>query len=280
MDTSYGQKSYIQLHIKEAQMEKMMKRPAIFIIPVLIALIASCTPADPEEYYELKIYRFETAEQEARLDHFLESAYLPALHRAGVENVGVFKLREQGNEPDSIILILVPFNSLGEYIEVPGALKKDDKYLEDGKDYIQSPHHSPPYTRIETMLLKAFSGTPRLVVPDLNSPRQERVYELRSYQGATEQLYERKVEMFDLGESALFKELGFNPVFFAKVISSSQMPHLMYMTTFSDTTSQQERWNAFRIHPDWLEMKEIERYKNTVSDITRYLLYPTPYSDY
>jgi len=58
------------------------------------------------------------------------------------------------------------------------------------------------------------------------------------------------------------------------------MPHLMYMTSFSDTVSQKEHWAAFREHPDWMKLKEMERYKNTVSNIVKYLLYPTPYSDY
>ncbi|MEF8985351.1 MAG: NIPSNAP family protein, partial [Bacteroidales bacterium] len=69
------------------------------------------------------------------------------------------------------------------------------------------------------------------------------------------------------------------PVFFGQALSSDHMPHLMYMTTFSDTTSQQEHWDAFGNHPDWQEMKEIERYQNTVSNITKYLMYPTDYSD-
>jgi hypothetical protein len=116
-------------------------------------------------------------------------------------------------------------------------------------------------------------------VPEFDTPKSERVYELRSYEAATEMLYERKVEMFNKGESELFQKLGFQPVFFGEVLSSAHMPHLMYMTTFSDTTSQKEHWDAFRVHPEWEEMKEIEYYNNTVSKNTKYLLYPTSYSD-
>lgn len=119
-----------------------------------------------------------------------------------------------------------------------------------------------------------------LATPELTSPRSERVYELRSYEGATEKLYNLKVEMFNEGESALFQELGFNPVFFGEVLSSAHMPHLMYMTTHADTTAQQKNWDVFRSHPDWQVMKELDRYQNTVSGITKYLLYPTEYSDY
>ena len=121
---------------------------------------------------------------------------------------------------------------------------------------------------------------PQFAIPQLSSDPSQRVYEFRSYEGATEQLYERKVEMFnDAGEVALFQELEFNPVFFGEVLSSAHMPHLIYLTTYSDTTSQMEHWDAFRQHPDWLEMKELDRYQNTVSRITKYLMYPTGYSD-
>lgn len=254
--------------------------PALFLLLAACCLISSCDNTEKRNYYEIKFYRFETAAQEARLDNYLESAYLPGLHRAGIQNVGVFKLRQDGNEIQNAIILLVPFTSLEQYIEMPEKLKTDRLYLEAGSDYIESPFDDPPYSRIETILLKAFAGSPHLSTPKLESPREERIYELRSYQGATELLYERKVEMFNNGELDLFVNLGFNPVFFGEVITSSFMPHLMYMTCFNDTLSQKEHWNAFREHPDWKVMKEEKRYKNTVSNITKYLLYPTPYSDY
>jgi hypothetical protein len=254
--------------------------PSLLLVTAMICLAHSCSKTSDLDFYELKIYRFESDVQEARLDQYLASAYLPALHRAGVDQVGVFKPREEGNDTDRVIMILAPFTSPGSYMELPDKLRKDQVYLEAGRDYIESPHNDPPYTRIEILLLKAFRSTPHLSIPDLDSPRPDRVYELRSYQAATELLYERKVEMFNKGESALFEKLGFRPVFFGEVISSSRMPHLMYMTVHADTSAQKDNWDAFVVHPDWEEMKGLERYKNTVSDITRYLLYPTPYSDY
>jgi len=53
----------------------------------------------------------------------------------------------------------------------------------------------------------------------------------------------------------------------------------MYMTTFKDESSQEEHWNAFVEHPEWIAMKDLEQYQNTVSQITQYLLYPAEYSD-
>lgn len=262
-----------------------MKRIYALLVSVVLLSPTACNVSDPgtatvRDYYQLKIYNLQSADQESRMDNYLESAYLPALHRAGIENIGVFKPIPGKNEGKNYIMVLIPFHSFKEIETLDGLLASDETYLAAGNSYIETPHDNPTYARIESILLKSFSAMPQLAVPGLDSPRSQRVYELRSYEGATEQLYQRKVEMFnDAGEVALFKELEFNPVFFGEVLSSAHMPHLMYMTTFSDTISQQEHWAAFGAHPDWLKMKELERYQNTVSSITRYLMYPTSYSD-
>lgn len=259
-----------------------MKRAQILLVPAILLLLTSCeTGTDPlRDYYQIKMYTLDDPGQESRLDSYLENALLPALHRAGKEHVGVFKPIPGKNEGMNYIMVLIPFRSFQEIEGLDGILAADATYQADGKDYIEAPHDDPPYARIESILLKSFKEMPMLGVPELDSPRSQRVYELRSYEGATEQLYQRKVEMFnDAGEVALFKELEFNPVFFGEVLSSAHMPHLMYMTAFSDTLSQKEHWDAFGVHPDWQEMKALERYQNTVSRITRYLMYPTPYSD-
>jgi hypothetical protein len=194
--------------------------------------------------------------------------------------VGVFKPIEGLAEQQDLTMLLIPFQSLEEFEQLPELLKNDTEYLQAGQAYIDAPHDSPPYTRMESMILRAFTAAPELVVPELSTARSERVYELRSYEGATEKLYDLKVEMFNEGESALFKELKFNPVFFCEVLSSAYMPHLIYMTAHADTSAQKKNWENFGAHPEWERMKNLDRYQNTVSKITKYLLYPTEYSDY
>lgn len=267
-----------------------MKRNLFFLLALVAFAFNSCElqvekepsqASAPElDYFQLKMYMYETAGQEAVLDSYFGNALLPALHRAGVENVGVFKPIEGLNETLNYIMILTPYQSLEQFEKVPAILEKDPAYLEAAKAYIDAPHDQAPYTRIESFILRSFTATPHLALPELSSPRADRVYELRSYEAATEKLYKLKVEMFNEGESALFQELKFNPVFFCEVISSSHMPHLMYMTTHADTTAQKENWNAFVEHPEWDRMKNLERYQNTVSSITKYQVYPTEYSDY
>ena len=265
-----------------------MKRTTLLIIVFTLITMSSCTQKAEQvqtdtpqrDYFQLKIFSFETPDQEAMLDDYFQSALLPALHRVDLDNIGVFKPIEGLNEDLNYMIVLIPFQSLDQFEQLPYMLEKDTEYLQAAKNYIEAPHDNPPYTRIESMILRAFSATPSMALPELTTPREERVYELRSYEGATEKLYELKVEMFNEGESALFQELKFNPVFFCEVISSAHMPHLMYMTTHADTTAQKENWDAFRDHPEWDRMKNLERYQNTVSGMTKYQVYPTEYSDY
>ena len=43
------------------------------------------------DIYQIKIYSIESAQQEQRMDAFLKDAYIPAMHRAGISKIGVFK---------------------------------------------------------------------------------------------------------------------------------------------------------------------------------------------
>jgi hypothetical protein len=253
---------------------------ALFLSSAFILLFSLTSEAARRDFYEIKIYRLKDASQEARMDNYLKEAYIPALHRAGISKVGVFKPRETDPKSENIIVVFTPYKSLQQFEKLAGVLEKDAKYQSDGNDYINAKHNNPPYERFETILLRAFAYMPQFSVPEYSNTPSERVYELRSYEGATEKIYKKKVEMFNEGgEIDLFKRVGFNPVFFGEVISGSTMPNLVYMVSFSDTKTHAERWDAFRNHPDWKVMSGLEEYKNTVSKITRYLLYPVNYSD-
>jgi hypothetical protein len=267
-----------------------MKSKLTILLSLVLFALCSCTQtADNNssqenvselDYFQLTKYNFDSEAQLAMLDDYFASALLPALHRAGVKDVGVFKAIEGLNEEINYIMLLVPYGSLNQFEKMQEQLEQDPAYLEAASAYIDAPHDQPPYSRMESFILRSFTATPKMALPELSSPRDERVYELRSYEAATEKLYKLKVEMFNEGESALFQELEFNPVMFCEVLSSSHMPHLMYMTTHADTTAQKENWDAFRVHPEWDRMKNLERYQNTVSKITKYQMYPTEYSDY
>ena len=120
---------------------------------------------------------------------------------------------------------------------------------------------------------------PQYAVPSHKTPSSQQIYELRSYQASSEKLYQKKVEMFNEGgESKIFRDLDFQPIFFGEVLSGADMPNLMYMTSFENRASQGERWKAFGTSPEWEKLKADKQYANTVSHIDKILLHPTSYS--
>lgn len=249
------------------------------ILLFVFLLSSSFCHAGDKDIYQIKIYSIENEQQELRMDKFLKEAYIPALHRAGISKVGVFKTIEDKEKTAKLIYVFVPFESLSQFEKLEAVLNNDKKFLKDGNDYIYAAHDNAPYQRIESILLRAFESMPEYGVPDHTTPPSERVYELRSYQGPTEKLYGKKVEQFNIGGVLkLFMDLDFQPVFHGEVISGSDMPNLMYMTTFENKASQDEHWNAFRTSEAWATIKADTQYKNTVSKSEKFYLYPTDYS--
>jgi hypothetical protein len=253
----------------------------VLILVVCAFAFTSATVAPKREYYEIKIYHISSKAQEGRVDQYLKNAYLPALHRAGIPKVGVFK----PVEADTVhfgkrIYVLITYNSLEQFAKLSETLQKDKQFETSGTDYLNAPFNDLPYVRLESILLYSFSGMPQMEVPKHSTPVTERIYELRSYEGHTEKISKNKIKMFNDGdEVGLFKRLGFNAVFYAEVIAGSRMPNLMYMTTFANKTSRDEHWKAFSSDPQWKTLSGMAEYKNNVSKIDIFFLHPTEYSD-
>src|SRR5690606_20665409 len=256
-----------------------MKLKGLFSITLLLLLSLSWSfyAKEKQHYYQLKIYHFQTKSQEDRIDRYLKDAYLPALHRIGIKQVGVFKHIDESVD-GKLIYVFIPVTKFDQFAKIDGLLEKDKAYLKSGEEYLNAPHNNPPFTRIESTLMKAFDGMPSPAVPKLTSPKSERIYELRSYEAATEKLSANKVDMFNNGEIDIFTDLDFNAVFYGHVISGSTMPNLVYMTTFNNKAERDEHWKAFG--PAYHPLHILPQYQNNVSKNVTLLLYPTEYSDF
>ncbi|MBS1531588.1 MAG: NIPSNAP family protein [Bacteroidetes bacterium] len=243
--------------------------------------LLSFQPAGAQQYYyRIRIFHYKTKAQEDRLDNYFKNALLPALHRAHIPKVGVFKPVEQ-DTADKKIYVLIPFKTLDEFENTRSRVQNDKKYLEDGKDYVDAAYNNAPYSRIEVITLRAFPKWPGPTEPKLTAPKPERVYELRSYESPTEALNVNKVKMFnDGGETTLFARLNFNAVFYAEVLSGSHMPNLMYMTTFENKADRDKHWDAFGNDPEWKTLVAKPEYQHNVSKADITFLHPTEYSDF
>ena len=250
---------------------------SVFLVCIFLTTAAS---AAEKYYYQLKIYHLKTQAQEDRLDHYLQYAYLPAMHRMGITHLGVFKPVDKDTS-ERCIYILTPFSSWSQLENSSERLMADQRYLADGKDYIDAPYNDAPFTRMETIVLRAFPKMPEPGLPDLTGNKTDRIYELRSYESPTEQYNVNKVRMFNVGdEVSLFKRLNFNAVFYAEVLSGSHMPNLMYMTTFENRKDRDKHWDTFSNDPEWKTLVAKPEYQHNVSKADILFLHPTPYSDF
>ena len=252
----------------------------VTIFSLVIFFVALTSKTFALDYYQVKVYTIKNSEQESVIDNYLEKAYIPAMHRAGFKTVGVFKPVANDPAAGTKIFVIVPLKAISDIEKIEEKLATDKDLESNGNQYINAPFNNPTFERIESILLKAFSGFPEMQIPKFKTPKSEQVFELRSYQGATEKIWKKKVEMFNKGgEINIFKKLNANPVFFGEVISGSEMPNLMYMTSYKNSEANQELWRLFGEDPDWKVLSGKEEYKNTVSHIDKWLLTPTSYSD-
>jgi hypothetical protein len=81
------------------------------------------------------------------------------------------------------------------------------------------------------------------------------------------------------GEIEIFRKAGLKPVFFGQALIGSKLPNLTYMVGFDDMEALEAGWKAFMAHPDWNALKNDEQYKDTVSNITNWILRPTAASE-
>ncbi|MDQ2720060.1 MAG: NIPSNAP family protein [Bacteroidota bacterium] len=236
--------------------------------------------AIPGDFYEIKVYHLKSNEQVKMTEEYLKDAYLPALHRLKIKTIGVFKPIGNDTAISKSIYVLIPFSSVEAWTKKSGQLKADGVYTVAAKNFITADADNPPYERIESILLQAFTGQSHLVLPA--GKNSERVFELRSYESPTENLHEKKMAMFNSDEIEIFSRLGFNPVFYAKVISGNRMPNLMYMPVFDNIQQRDAQWKRFGEDAQWKRVSSIPENENkvSVSHIDSILMHSTEYSDF
>ena len=233
------------------------------------------------EFYQLRVYHFTSDAQEKSLDNYFQNALLPSLHRMGIKQVGVFKSWANDTSVNKVMYVLIPSTSVETVITLSEKLKEDAAYATAAADFANAPYNNAPYSRMETILLQAFPLAPQIQLPMLHGPKKDRVYELRSYESATQEKFENKVAMFNNGdEIGLFKRLNFNAIFYSSVVAGSKMPNLMYMTSFENKADRDEHWKVFGNDPYWKKLSAMPEYQNNVSHIDITFLYPVEYSDF
>ena len=230
---------------------------------------AKPAPAN-KEIYELRVYEMRWGQ--GALDSFLSKALIPALNRQGVKNVGVFS--ETGKSEPVKIYVLIPYASFEQYGKVTVALSSDKDFQQASAEYNKIPQEQAVYSRYEASLLLAFDNLPKMIVPK----NEKRIFELRVYEGYSEDAVRRKVKMFNEEEFKIFDKVKLNSVFFGEMLAGKNLPCLVYMLTFKDMAERDQNWKAFGQDPDWQKVSKLPEYENTVSKIYKTFLEPLSYS--
>lgn len=87
--------------------------------------------AAKQDFYQIKIYHLNSDAQEKAVDDYLQKAYLPALHRFGIDKIGVFKpvLSDAALPAEKLIYVFIPLKSFNSILALNEKLAKDKQYL-------------------------------------------------------------------------------------------------------------------------------------------------------
>ncbi len=227
--------------------------------------------AQSREFYQIRRYQLQSGPQLALTSSYFSGALIPALGRRGMGPVGAFQLTFGQDTP--VYYLLIPSSSIAELAELDLRLAEDSEFLKAAAPFWDATAAAPAFQRVESWLLAAFEGWPKLTPPGTT---EKRIFQLRTYESPSNGEHVRKVEMFHSGEFDSFKESGCSPVFFGDLLIGSRMPCLTYMLTFPDMAALEAGWDKFRDNPGWKKLSSNPRFAfdQIVTNITNLVLSP------
>lgn len=255
-----------------------------------VSSIGLAKDAPEREFYELRTYTLK-AEKLPLLDEYLEKAVLPAMDRLGNGPVGVF-LETESNERDVItgkrtvttaesgtvrVFALFTHQSAGSASLLTALMEQDPVYKKEALTFLAAMPTDPVYLSCSSTLLSAINGMPKLAKPDKSTPR---IFNLRTYGSNNQRAAGKKVEMFEMGELEIFKQVKLTPVFFASALVGESLPNLTYMLVFANDTEKEAAWQRFGKDPAWAKLKATPGFADNelLTRITNRVLTPRPYS--
>jgi hypothetical protein len=237
-------------------------------------------PARSPEYYELRRYHLRRGAQTKIVDDYWRLAALPALQRAGVGPVGAFNVMIGADSPSLYVLLVHP--TLDSFASLPARLAADAEYQSAGAAYLNAAATDPAFVRLNSSLMRAFEGIPKLELPfgGGENGRKPRIFELRTYESHSEKAAKKKIEIFNTAEIAIFRRAGMHPVFFGETIAGSNMPNLTYMLVYENMAAHDTQWAAFGADPEWRKISTTPGNTDPeiVANISNTYLRPAAYS--
>ncbi len=244
----------------------MFKKLTLFI------LLIGGTLSAQKSYFEWRSYELQWGHNAQPLHDYLSTVLIPALNKNGVAHVGAFEpIAEQ--LPKKIYL-LITYQDVVHFAAVHEALKSDEQYRAAKQAYDAIGPNESPYKRITTSFYFGFDSFPNLVAPK----EGDELFELRTYESYSENAADRKRKMFNQYEFDIFDDAGLHSVFFGEQVAGPNMPALTYITSHASMEARNKAWDAFRVHPEWKRVSQLEEFDNSVSNIQLEFIKRLPYS--
>jgi len=247
-------------------------RPALALAAAVTLISQPLRAADESsekpQYYELRVYSTQSAEQQRRINDYWQNSAVPAYNRMGIRPVGIFTERE--DSATNKIYVLIPCDSMDIFAAIPAKLAADGVYQKAAADFLNSPKSNPAYERIESSLLVAFDGMKHIFVAPAD--KKPNVFELRTYMSPGESMGLNKVRMFESGEITLMKEVGLAPVFYGRALLGQHLPCLTYMTSGENMEEHAKHWKGFSDSPVWKGLQNDPQFKDNMIGIIKVIL--------
>ena len=252
-----------------------------FLLTALLATPIIGRPApvaaanvDRPQYYELRVYSTQSAQQQQRIDDYWRVAAIPAYNRMGIEPVGVFT--RPVDSATNQIYVLIPCDSADSFAAIPAKLAADVDYQKAAADFLNAPKTNAAYARFESSLLVAFAGMKHLCAPPVD--RKPEVFELRTYLSPGEAKGLNKIKMFESGEITTMKAVGLAPIFYGRTIVGANMPCLVYLTCGENLAAHNQHWQQFSDSGVWKQLQADPQYQDNMIGMIKVMLKRTPAS--
>jgi len=266
------------LHHKINLLNRMfsIKTVPLVFAAALLTLAGCATPnasssrAERSQFYELRVYSTHSEGQQKRISDHWQNAAIPAYNRIGVQSIGVFT--EHQDSPTNHVYVLLPFDSAEQFAIAQEKLLADATYQQAAADYANLPKEQAAFDKLESSLLIAFKGMPRMASLPATGDRSAWVFELRTYFSPSESRGWNKIKMFNDGEIKVMQDVGLAPLFFGQNLTGTQLPALTYMTCGETLEEHQKHWRAFGSAPGWNALKNDPQYKDNMTGMSRVIL--------
>ena len=235
---------------------------------------AQAPSTQSREFYRLRRYNLKSGPQTKLTENYFADALIPALTRMGMGPIGAFSSTIGPETP--AYYLLIPGSSIEAHATLDLRLAQDAAFMKLAEPFWNATAAAPAFQRVESSLLAAFEGWPKLTPPASSATNAKRIFQLRIYESPSNGDHVRKVEMFHSGEFEIFKAAGFHPVFFGDTQIGARMPNLHYMLAFKDMAELDAQWDVFRNDPAWKKLSASPRFSfdNIVDNITNLVLSP------